>query len=113
MIINNAEQKFEAMGARFRTISDSIMADFSMNVTKDDTGESFEFRAARASSLEVTVADVQPDKRHLLMFVRDKTKPEKEQVDRFLCGHDERAWFVAAVPRKSINGDSSNDSLTT
>jgi hypothetical protein len=32
----------------------------------------------------------------LLLFVR---KPgDMPQLDRFLCGHDEREWFVAAVP---------------
>ena len=31
--------------------------------------------------------------RHLLLTVRDG-----QQFDRFLCGHDEREWFVAAVP---------------
>jgi hypothetical protein len=38
----------------------------------------------------------EPNQRHLLLLVR---KPgEKPQLDRFLCGHDEREWFVAAVP---------------
>src|SRR3982750_3601811 len=31
--------------------------------------------------------------RHLLLLVKTPTAN-----DRFLCGHDERQWFVAAVP---------------
>jgi hypothetical protein len=30
--------------------------------------------------------------RHLLLMARSWTK------DKFLCGHDERHWFVCAVP---------------
>ena len=46
--------------------------------------------------LDVTVMQSEPKQRHLLLFVR---KPgDKPQLDRFLCGHDEREWFVAAVP---------------
>jgi hypothetical protein len=39
---------------------------------------------------------LQTDKRdrHLLLFVR----PTDGKAARFLCGHDEREWFVAAVP---------------
>jgi len=35
----------------------------------------------------------------LLLFVR--TAGEKGRLDRFLCGHDEREWFVAAVPGRA------------
>jgi hypothetical protein len=46
--------------------------------------------------LELSIMQSEPKQRHLLLFVR---KPGAEpQLDRFLCGHDEREWFVAAVP---------------
>ena len=38
----------------------------------------------------------EPKQRHLLLLVRKLA--DKPQLDRFLCGHDEREWFVAAVP---------------
>ena len=41
-------------------------------------------------------SQAEPKQRHLLLFVRKQG--EKPQLDRFLCGHDEREWFVAAVP---------------
>ena len=47
-------------------------------------------------SLDVTVMQSEPKKRHLLLLVRNTA--DKPQLDRFLCGHDEREWFVAAVP---------------
>ncbi len=35
----------------------------------------------------------------MLLLVRKSTA--EPQLDRFLCGHDEREWFVAAVPGKA------------
>ena len=49
--------------------------------------------AAAATEVEVEVVDVQPRDRHLLLLVRDGGEKSK-----FLCGHDERHWFVAAMP---------------
>ena len=45
-------------------------------------------------SLDVNVLQADKRDRHLLLFVR----PHDGKAARFLCGHDEREWFVAAVP---------------
>src|SRR4030095_4257535 len=47
-------------------------------------------------TLDVSVMQAEPKRRHLLLLVRKQG--DKPQLDRFLCGHDEREWFVAAVP---------------
>lgn len=103
------ESKFAAMGARLKVreipsrwrqgdrswISPS---DFAVDIQRDGRGEFFEFRLPThlRDSLEVTVMQTEPKQRHLLLAVR-KTA-DQPQIDRFLCGHDEREWFVAAVP---------------
>lgn len=72
--------------------------DYSLDIQNDGRGEFFELRvpAHLSEALEVTVVQSERKQRHLLLFVR---KPgDKPQLDRFLCGHDEREWFVAAVP---------------
>jgi hypothetical protein len=72
--------------------------DYSLNIQRDGRGEYFELRVPThlSDTLDVTVMQSEPKQRHLLLFVR---KPgDKPQLDRFLCGHDEREWFVAAVP---------------
>lgn len=48
----------------------------------------------------MAVLDVQPKDRHLLLMVRQPAKrPGLPDIkDKFLCGHDERHWFVAGVP---------------
>ena len=75
-----------------------ILTDYSLDIQRDGKGEFFELRVPThlSDTLDVTVMQSEPKQRHLLLFVR---KPgDKPQLDRFLCGHDEREWFVAAVP---------------
>ncbi len=45
------------------------------------------------------VLDVQPSDRHLLLMVRHEANRAGRQdtKEKFLCGHDERHWFVAGV----------------
>jgi hypothetical protein len=72
--------------------------DYSLDIQRDGKGEFFELRVPThlSDALDVTVMQSEPKQRHLLLLVRkDGDKP---QLDRFLCGHDEREWFVAAVP---------------
>jgi len=72
--------------------------DYSLDIRSDGKGEFFELRVPThlSETLDVTVMQSEPKRRHLLLFVR---KPgDKPQLDRFLCGHDEREWFIAAVP---------------
>src|SRR5678816_2188234 len=72
--------------------------DYTLDIQRDGKGEFFELRVPThlSEALDVTVMQNEPKQRHLLLFVR---KPgDNPQLDRFLCGHDEREWFVAAVP---------------
>src|ERR1019366_523374 len=72
--------------------------DYSLDIRRDGSGEFFELRVPThlRDTLEVTVTQSERKQRHLLLFVRKAG--DKPQLDRFLCGHDEREWFVAAVP---------------
>ena len=73
-------------------------ADFAVDIRRDNAGEFFELHVPThlSETLDVSVMQVEPKQRHLLLFVRKQG--EKPHLDRFLCGHDEREWFVAAVP---------------
>ena len=72
--------------------------DFAVDIRRDGAGEFFELRVPThlRETLDVSVMQAEPKLRHLLLFVR-KTGA-KPQLDRFLCGHDEREWFIAAIP---------------
>jgi hypothetical protein len=64
--------------------------DYSLDIQRDGKGEFFELRVPShlSETLDVTVMQSEPKQRHLLLFVR---KPgDKPQLDRFLCGQDER-----------------------
>ncbi len=77
--------------------------DFAVDIRRDGSGEFFELCVPTHLSevLDVCVMQVEPKQRHLLLGVR-KTG-EQPAFDRFLCGHDEREWFVAAVPGGASN----------
>src|SRR6266481_1186821 len=103
------ESKFIEMGARLkvREIASRWQlgnrqwidpVNYAVDIRRDRDGEFFELLVPThlSETVEVTVLQSEPKQRHLLLLIR-KTD-EKPQLDRFLCGHDERNWFVAAVP---------------
>jgi hypothetical protein len=47
----------------------------------------------------IEVIQAVPDQRHLLLLTQAHAAAQK---NKFLCGHDERHWFVAAVPGRSV-----------
>ena len=88
------ERRFAAIGAR-------------LNVSRPTDGRAAHRRShGRAGRVlrrplrrrrprgRVEVVDVGRTDRHLLLLVRDG-----EEKSKFLCGHDERHWFVAGDPR--------------
>lgn len=64
-----------------------------LDVRRDRKGEYFDI--AVPEGVEVEVLDADKSSRHLLLLARLDAKGDKA---RYLCGHDERHWFVAAVP---------------
>ena len=99
MNTNHIESKFDAMGARFKLREADAprgAADYAVDIQSDRRGQFFELRVPGRLREAMDVAVLQTDKvdRHLLLFVR----PPAGNAARFLCGHDEREWFVAAVP---------------
>jgi hypothetical protein len=109
MNANHIESKFAAMGARLKVREIASRwrqgdrswvspRDFAVDIQRDGQGEFFELRVPThlSESLDVAVMQAEPKQRHLLLAVRKAGTDAK--LDRFLCGHDEREWFVAAVP---------------
>ena len=71
----------------------------SLDIGRDKGGEFFEIRTAPGSEQDIVVLNVEPREKHLLLLSRQFG--EQGQVlakQKFLCGHDERHWFVAAIP---------------
>lgn len=116
------ESKFAAMGARLKVREIASRwrmgdrqwinpQDYAVDIQRDRNGEFFELRVPThlSQSLEATVVQTEPKQRHLLLLMRKLAN--KPQLDRFLCGHDEREWFVAAVPGGATSVRQAMDAL--
>lgn len=58
--------------------------------------------AAPRARLIIGVDDAEPKDKHLLLMVnKERYEEGRKVVDKFLCGRDERHWFVAAVPERT------------
>ncbi|WP_165251500.1 hypothetical protein [Paludisphaera soli] len=101
---SNLLDKFARIGARLKVGGPSARTRggggvLSLDIREDRDGEYFEATVRSEVDPEVAVLDVQPADRHLLLLVRDGGEKQK-----FLCGHDERHWFVAAIPEAAPVG---------
>jgi hypothetical protein len=91
------EEAFRKLGARVRVAPDSsISAGVTVDIGRDDRGEFFLLQHDAKVEPDLTVLNVRPQDRHLLLMVRAGNDKHK-----FLCGHDERHWFVAAIPEST------------
>jgi hypothetical protein len=96
--------KFARIGARLKVADrpsrrSRTAGVISLDVQADRKGEFFEIVKQPGAEAEVAVLDVQPADRHLLLLVR-----EGKDKSKFLCGHDERHWFVAGIPESAPVG---------
>jgi hypothetical protein len=112
MDINLLDRKFRRMGARVKAgPPNGVMAlnrqRIAIDIRRDAEGEYFEIRAPERGGPRIDAVDVRPQQRHLLLLVDDAEGPDGDGdgKQKFLCGHDERAWFVAAVPEAARVAD--------
>ncbi len=103
MDANLLKTKFEKLGARakIRPLAGSrwqpAHGRVVIDIRHDRHGEFFDIQAD--TKADVRVLDVQPKDRHLLLMVRHQADRVglRDSKEKFLCGHDERHWFVAGV----------------
>ena len=90
------KRHFEKLGARvkFRQLihdrrrRDSRATSFTIDIDNDKKGSYFDI-ALSPKAPEFEILQTLPKERHLLLYSRNG--------QRFLCGHDERHWFVAPI----------------
>src|SRR5262245_27286765 len=104
MNIDLLDSKFARIGARLKVADrpagrSRMQGAFSLDVQTDRRGEYYEIARRPDADAEVEVLDVRPADRHLLLLVREGGDKHK-----FLCGHDERHWFVAGIPESAPVG---------
>jgi len=109
---SDLNRHFSRMGARVKilegvpvarhwnlTRSREEAARIVLDIRRDKLGEYFEIRTAPGAAQEIVVLNVQPRERHLLLLSRQFGRQGQFLAkQKFLCGHDERHWFVAAIP---------------
>jgi hypothetical protein len=109
MDTNLLTTKFARIGARLKVLDPEAerirlgrmgftQTRLNLNVRSDKLGEYFE--VLHQPRLETLVLDVQPADQHLLLLVRSQ-----QEKSKFLCGHDERHLFVAAIPEAAPVGN--------
>ena len=95
-------KKFGQMGARVDVVPmapDIFRRDRGgIDIKVDAKGEYFDIRLEASDKVDYEVIDIRPDLRHLLLMARRERSKQK-----FLCGHDERHWFVCAVPGETVS----------
>ncbi len=111
METNLLTTKFNKIGARakvrplirprWRQAAGPVVID----IGNDRRGEFFDFQTT--SDAKIEVLDLQSKDRHLLLMVRQPADRlgMSETKDKFLCGHDERHWFVAGIPESASVGN--------
>ena len=100
MDIGLLQKRFGDIGARLK-VGEALRrwgrTDAGINIRTDGRGEYFDIRVEAGDAVEYDVVNVRPEMRHLLLMTRRPASKEK-----FLCGHDERHWFVCAVPGRGV-----------
>jgi hypothetical protein len=103
MDIESLKRHFAGIGARLKVAEVNVVrsgivrmrVDAGINIGSDTKGEFFDIKIDSENPREYRVIDLRPEHRHLLLLSEsDKAK--------FLCGFDERHWFVCAVPGEGV-----------
>lgn len=84
-------RQFDAIGARLLVRrQDRFAQPFRLDVSHDRRGEYFDL-VVSPHAPSFGVLNTEPGDRHLLL---------RAGTERFLCGHDERHWFVATIAER-------------
>lgn len=96
MGFHHLQKSFAKIGARLRigSVTGVEPGRVRLNVLSDDEGEFFEIGVSAAAVPEITVVNIEPKARHLLLLVRNA----EGRKSKFLLGEDERHFFVAGLP---------------
>lgn len=95
--------KFARMGAR-ASIADmrnpALGRDLplTLDIQADSVGEYFDIRLRPRARVDLDVIDLRRREQHLLLRAT-----ESHTKHLYLCGHDERHWFVAGIPERATD----------
>jgi hypothetical protein len=78
-------------------------SDFSLDIREEGRKEFYLLEIAKPAieTVDFQVLNTRPDLRHLVLMARNASAILAPK-EKFLCGHDERHWFVAALPQAAV-----------
>ncbi len=98
-------REFERMGARLKVNTvrhrrrEQPVNTLQLDIATDRKGEYFDLQVPLGGFADLHVTDNVPRLRHLLITAGRRATGGNRQ--KFLCGHDERHWFIAGIPDNS------------
>jgi hypothetical protein len=108
---SNLHRFFSRIGVRVRVLEAAVPAgprrwsspqgvpQIVIDIRRDHGGEFFEIRTAPGSRQELDVLNSVPREKHLVLLSRQfDAQGQTLAKQKFLCGRDEKHWFVAAIP---------------
>jgi hypothetical protein len=103
-MVTTLEKHFASIGARLEVCPEPGASDYRFDVVRGRRGEYFELRGSRIDAL--VVQHVEKRSRHILVCGLERAPVRTARVSRFLCGYDERHWFVAGIadPVTTVRG---------
>lgn len=99
------KKKFEKMGARVSFLKSSkrnrtLVFPIEIDVLRDSEGEFFSVVLDdERNDYSLQVLDIDPKERQLLLMCNEKDSKGKPL--KYLCGHDERQWYIATIPESA------------
>jgi hypothetical protein len=79
---------------------------FSLDIREEARKEFYLLEIAKPAieTVDFQVLNSRVDLRHLVLMARDETAAlaANTRPEKFLCGHDERHWFVASLPAAGV-----------
>ncbi len=87
------QEAFKAIGADALVETEGDV--FEIDIRQNGDREVFQLTYPSSDVITAEVMDIRPKQRHLVLDVTGWRLPI---AGRYLCGHDERHWFVAGVP---------------
>jgi hypothetical protein len=78
-------------------------SNFSLDIKEEGRKEFYLLEIAKPAieTVDFQVLNSRPDLRHLVLMARNESA-EIASKEKFLCGHDERHWFVASLPQAAV-----------
>ena len=110
-MVNYISNKFSKIGARAEILrlteitekryQNGFRTAVRINIFQDKAGSYFDILVRRNVHLEVL--DYRPKERALVLMASRENEFGRTEKEKYLCGHDERNWFVCALSNEATN----------